>query len=49
MLRNGKALKTDQMTAEVLKAYLDQTSKELKRIFDHIWKEEKCPRNGLVK
>lgn len=34
---------------EVLKAHLDQTSKEQKHIFDHILKEEKCPRNGLVK
>ena len=41
MLRNGKAPGEYQITAEMLKADLDQTSKELKHTFDHIWKEEK--------
>lgn len=44
MLRNGKALRTDQKTTEVFKADLDPTNKELKHTFDHILKEGKVPK-----
>lgn len=40
MLRDGKAPKADQITAVVLKASLDKTSKELKNTFEHIKQEE---------
>nr|KAG5687784.1 hypothetical protein BaRGS_025678 [Batillaria attramentaria] len=40
-LKNGKAPGADQITAEMLKADPEQTSQQLKRIFDQIWKEEK--------
>ncbi|KAI4901974.1 hypothetical protein NFI96_006075 [Prochilodus magdalenae] len=42
-LRNGKASGADQITAEMLKADTEQTSKEMKRIFDLIWEKEKIP------
>ena len=42
-LRNGKASGADQITAEMLKADIEQTSKEMKRIFDLIWEKEKIP------
>ena len=42
-LRNGKAPGADQISAEMLKADLEHTSLELKRIFDLIWEKEAVP------
>jgi hypothetical protein len=42
-LRNGKAPGADQISAEMLKADPEQTSIELKRIFDLIWEKETVP------
>ena len=42
-LRNGKALRADQISAEMLKADFEQTSQELKRTFDLIWEKEIVP------
>ena len=42
-LRNGKAPGADQITAEMLKADLEQTSLELQIIFDLIWEKETVP------
>ena len=42
-LRNGKAPGADQITPEMLKAEPEETSKELKRIFDLIWENETVP------
>ena len=42
-LRNGKALRADQISAEMLKADFEQTSQELKRTFNLIWEKETAP------
>ena len=42
-LRNGKAPGADQISAEMLKADIKQTAKELKRTLDLIWKKETVP------
>ena len=50
-LRNGKAPGADQITPEMLKADPEETSKELKRIFDLIWENETVPTDwnkGLI-
>jgi hypothetical protein len=39
-LRNGGAPDADQISAEMLKADIERTSLELKRIFDLIWDQE---------
>ena len=43
MLKNGKAPGIDQITAEMLKADIEQTSKELQRLFKLIWESEVVP------
>ena len=50
-LRNGKAPGIDQITAEMLKADIEQTSNELKHIFKLIWEKETVPtqwKKGLI-
>ena len=50
-LKNGKAAGIDQITAEMLKADYEQTSKELVHIFDLIWEKESVPKQwnkGLI-
>jgi hypothetical protein len=42
-LRNGGAPGADQISAEMLKADIERTSLELKRIFDLIWDQETVP------
>ena len=42
-LKNDKAPGVDQITAEMLKADIEQTSSELKKIFDIIWEQEIVP------
>lgn len=50
-LRNGKVPRADQITAEMLKSDLVQTSQELKFTFAQILKEERMPKEwtkGLI-
>lgn len=42
-LRNGASPGVDQISAEMLKADIERTSRELKRIFDLIWDQETVP------
>lgn len=40
-LKNGKALGADRITADILKANTEKSSRELKRILDLVWKDGK--------
>ena len=42
-LKNDKALGVDQITAKLMKAAIELTSFELKKLFDVIWKQEALP------
>ena len=44
-LHNGKAPGLDQITAEMLKADQETTTRELKQLFNLIWREERVPQD----
>ncbi len=50
-MRTGRAQGIDQVTAEMIKADLDGSCKELKQILDRIWQEKRVPdqwKQGLI-